>query len=387
MKERLRYLDGIRGLMALCVVLSHFAGVYYPGLHCVDWAVQFGGAATMLVTVPLSVAVNGTIAVQFFFILSGALTAIGVFRRKDTDILQGAVNRYLRLLPVVFGSVFLTFLLMKFGWMWHLSIIDRVRGGDFLAGFCDFEPTFFGFLMDAFASTFLTQSKYVQPFWTIHYEMSGWLLTTVICYLSKGRPWRRLAYAAIAGYLVSIREYHYFAFVLGIIVADFYYYGEDETTFFSKLYTKLIRSKVFLAVLCVVGVYLGCIPLQGGVLWAYSWLPMGHGETVYRAAGIAMLIWCIMNCNPIQVFLERRLFQWLGKISFATYAFHWPLMLSFETGVFMVLNRVLSCDVSAIASFLLTLPVIYGVSWLAWYCLERKKLTDLIRRAISHKAV
>ncbi len=78
-QDRLEYLDGIRSLMAINVVLCHFVEVYYPQMYYQAYAESMGGVLSWFASTPLSVLVNGNVAVQYFFVLTGFLVARSVF--------------------------------------------------------------------------------------------------------------------------------------------------------------------------------------------------------------------------------------------------------------------------------------------------------------------
>ncbi len=41
--KRLKYLDGLRGLMSINVIICHFICVYYPEMYTLAWAEKYGG--------------------------------------------------------------------------------------------------------------------------------------------------------------------------------------------------------------------------------------------------------------------------------------------------------------------------------------------------------
>lgn len=59
--------------------------------------------------------------------------------------------------------------------------------------------------------------------------------------------------------------------------------------------------------------------------------------------------------------------MFLGDLSFPIYAFHWPLMLTVEAGLFKYFMELdITYDVAAVSAFLLTLPVIILVSYIVY---------------------
>ena len=104
-KTHLPYLEGLRGVMAVNVILSHFVIVYYPEMYFPEYA-QDGGLLTLFAKTPLSIFVNGNIAVQFFFVLTGFLVCRSVIlndAERPSLIVEKFINRYFRLVVVEIG--------------------------------------------------------------------------------------------------------------------------------------------------------------------------------------------------------------------------------------------------------------------------------------------
>jgi peptidoglycan/LPS O-acetylase OafA/YrhL len=332
---------------------------------------------------PLNVLVNGNVAVQYFFVLSGFLTALSVFRKKDVDLLQSMAGRYLRLFPVVAGATFFSFVLMKTGLMYHLDISSSVRNTDFLLSYCNFLPTLRNLLSNSIFQTYVNTNIYVGPFWTIPYEIIGYFWVVILCSATKGKKCRRILYVIVTIYLWWQGQLNYCTFILGAFVADLFYYTDSNTTWLSCIYTKLVRHKAFLIPFYILGTYLACIPMsQTGI---YRFWPSLIEVTLYRAAGIAMCLWCILNCRFAQKILEIKPIQWLGKMSFTTYAFHWPIMLSLEAGVFMLMINKFTYNFAALGAFMITIPCILLVSYLMWRLLEDNGFIYNMRKFILGK--
>lgn len=376
--KHIKWLDSLRGLFAVNVILCHFVCVYYPQMVKTAW----GGTPALSVfsDTPLNALINGNIAVQFFFMLSGFLAALSIFTGKDSQsIAFRAFKRYFRLLPMIAGSTILAYILMKASLMFHLEISGNGANDTWLAGFNNFIPTIKNLLYNIFIRPFIFNSEYVGPLWYIKYDFWGYLLSLCICIIVKGYRWRRIAYILILiiiwwNELSSI----YSAFILGILLADLYYYTSPQTTYLSKYYTTFINSRCF-AIICVIfGSYIAMIPLSESPF--YNFLPfidsgIWHfnelGNCFYRALGVTITVWGIINLKPLQHLLEHKVLLWMGKVSFATYAFHWPIMLSLEAYVFLTFNDWFDYNTSALCAFALTIPVIYIVSYLANKYMDR----------------
>ena len=60
---KLEFLEGIRGIAALNVVVCHFVVVYFPQMYYESYA-NLGGRLSLVAKTPLSVLVNGDVAVR-----------------------------------------------------------------------------------------------------------------------------------------------------------------------------------------------------------------------------------------------------------------------------------------------------------------------------------
>ncbi|CAM3454966.1 hypothetical protein BS639_19010 [Rouxiella silvae] len=97
MKNRLKYLDGLRGIFALSIALSHFLGGAMGWNHY-----------------PF---INAYIAVDFFFILSGFVLSyvyINAFNSSKIGNTQFSLHRLARMYPLHLATLIITFLIYYF---------------------------------------------------------------------------------------------------------------------------------------------------------------------------------------------------------------------------------------------------------------------------------
>lgn len=363
-KGKLSYLEGMRALMALNVILCHFVCVYYPQMYFKGE--EYSGALSMFATTPLSALVNGNIAVAFFFALTGFLVGRSVFLKGDgIKVLPGkAGNRYLRLLPTVAIATLFTFLTMKMGIQNHLSITNENVNIKYLSGFCNFDATVGSLLLNIFFEPFVRTSSYIGPFWTIKYEFWGYIMVLAVATLLKKTKWRRLIYIVIVGALgLIVRDSYLCIFIFGLLVADLEY--NTKPTVCSKLYSKLLRSKAFVTVCFFVATYFACCPMYRDTKLYSFWFKIpALSPALFRGFGMALFVWVSLKSQCIQRVLSFKPLVFLGEMSFETYAIHWPLMLTCETGIFLVLEKHLPYHTAALAAFAITLVVIYACSYL-----------------------
>lgn len=371
--EKLQFLDGIRGLMALNVVISHFVVVYFPQMYFQHHAETIGGPLSIFATSPLSILINGNIAVQFFFVLTGFLVARSSFLKKvsPVDIVTRSIKRYWRLLPIVLITTVFTYATMKLGLQYHLQINDLLLNRDFMPSYCNFEPSIPSLLVNIFVYPFIRYSHYVGPFWAIRYEFFGYILAILICLLFKEYKYRKLGYVVTAVLCFSQLSPNYVPFVFGVFVADIMYNKNPD--YFETLFTIIRSNKIFTWLFLIVGLYFACCPMYFASIYSI-WEIIPKIETnMLRAAGITFVLYSYLNMPKVQDFFSNRLFLFLGKFSFEVFALHWPIMLTLEAYLFSILIKTQPYSVASILAFLLTLPVIYVASYLVWILVEKRK--------------
>jgi len=361
LKSKLSYLEGMRALMAFNVILCHFVCVYYPQMYFTEYS----GPLSCFATTPLSALVNGNIAVVFFFALTGFLVGRSVFL-KDVDVKSvplKAGNRYLRLLPVVVIATFFTFLTMKLGVQYHLDITNENVNTKFLIDYCNFDVSLTNLISNSLFLPFVEYSAYIGPFWTISYELWGYIIVFLMALSLKESKWRRLTYLLIIVVMAFYLDSYYCVFIMGLLIADLLF--NEVPTVFGKLYGRLLANKVFIIVTFFVSSYFACCPMvESSSLYSFWFKLPVLNHILLRGFGMSLFIWVAVNSKLIQKMLSFKPLVFLGEMSFETYALHWPLMLSCEAGLFLAFEKHFSYDVAVLLSFVITLIVIYFSSFL-----------------------
>ena len=139
----------------------------------------------------------------------------------------------------------------------------------------------------------------------------------------------------------------------------------DEKTVLSKFYQPWLYHKATLAILALAGLYCASCPMTFvGIHGFLSHIPLLAPVTM-RIIGISLLIFCLSQAAPVQKLFEIKPLLTLGELSFPIYAFHWPLMLTVEAGLFkFLMGKGFSYDVSAVSGLLVTVVVIIAVAYL-----------------------
>lgn len=377
--NKLYYLDGMRGLLAINVVLCHFVCVYFPQMYFEVQAEQSSGFLSLFATTPLTATVNGDIAVMYFMALTGFLVGMSTFVKRNCSIklfVKKSVSRYTRLLPTILTATLITYFTMIFNLQNHLSITDNLVNISFLQSYCNFSPDIKSLLINIFIKPFLIGSDYIGPFWTIKYEFLGYILTLFLAMTLKDNKYRRFIYigaaiiiAILSKFKFPLVDMYYIVFIMGLFVADLRF--NQKETILSKYYSNFLNSKLCLILCYVIGTYFSCCTMFRTPL--YSWwfsIPVIN-KSLLRGAGMVIIIFAFTQTKAIQKVLSWKPLLALGKCSFETYAIHWPLMLTLEAYLFIVFREKMSYIFSALLAFFITVPIIYLASFLMHYLVDK----------------
>lgn len=345
--------DGLRGLAAVNVLLCHLFLAFLPGGFAYIYPdttspdAMRGAVDHVIAFQPLSILWNGQFAVCIFFVLSGYVLTKSYLENGDAAVFRlRASRRYLRLGVPILGSVMLAWLVMTLGWS-HAGEAGALSGSTWLAGFWKQPADLLEALRDGLYGTILGGwSRFNPTLWTMKIELLGSMF--VFAYRSLTLPGRAaplnfvFAVALLAWFFPHDWPY-YTAFLAGSHV------GEARRT----------SSKALLT-----GALLGAV-LCGGfdVSPWYDWtrvLPLADNErkALFNVLGGVLLLY-VVRCGVLDRLLQSRPAQFMGRISYAFYLVHLPILLSFSAGLFAVLVGRMSMAPTAAA--MLTVPATFAM--------------------------
>lgn len=334
------YLDGLRGLAALLVYITHHLGTGHD--FGTPLQTGFGADGTYsLITAPfLRVLFSGShFAVPLFFVISGNVLSRGplkLMHGKQGNIghsLSSAIfRRGIRLWLPVLGTTF-SYMLIR-----HLGI---------WADWPKLQPTLFAeikaYIREFIAFTYVlriqenpfvdlskTTFSYNPHTWTIALEYQGSILLFIIL-LSFSRfavrP-RLILSALLAAYFVLSGSWVSFCFISGAILAEI-----------DMLELELFRRPTYAGrivhyAMLVTGLWLASMPtvelraqsvgdLAKNPGWAFlaNLVPSSYEDIkpFWLSFGAVMLVFAVTYLSWLKSFFERPFLQYLGRISFAFY--------------------------------------------------------------------
>lgn len=362
--ERLEFIDGIKALAAILVILSHITVILHPGF--------FANGDTLISRIwletPLNALTNGNFAVQIFFVLTGFLITKNVFEMRECK-LAFLGRRYLKLMRVVVPAILLPYFLMKMNLMYHIEALKINDGFSFVENYNVFEPTIKNMLYEMFYWVFVSGSRYNGPLWTIHCELFGSVLIVLLAnYSSRSKGiWNYL----FAAFLFCTEE-NMLAFILGAIVYEITYRESLRITLMIK---GLLERKYIQGILWVMAIYFACINHTCTGMWSpLSWIiKMVDFDAIimFRQLGVALMIFLILNNVKGKKLLSGKCLTEVGKLSPYIYSFHWPIILSVGCFTYVKLYQLFSYAFLSVIIYAVCIVSTIVIAMLYAYCMKK----------------
>jgi peptidoglycan/LPS O-acetylase OafA/YrhL len=332
---KVQYLDGLRGIAAMQVVLLHFVSGFMPDAAQHAWA-------------PLRLLFDGHTAVYVFFLISGAVLTPS-FARPGPFVAKLA-KRVVRLgIPVAAAAVIATLLLAVWpdahlraavltGSAWlamdssgapTLGHLAREIGLDsLLLGYR--EATLFAPLAEHLPPMELSLDA---PFWSLHLELYGSLLVLCLVWLRARSVW--LHRAAIAMAVALFGTHPMFLFVLGHLFASVVCVRANDHKRLGPVLP--LAGALLLATGLALAATKDCRVLEVGRLWLAN-IELAAAPNLFQFASqvAAVLIFAgVLLCSPAQAVLERQTCRHLGRLSFSIYLLHFPILFTLACLIFI----------------------------------------------------
>ena len=365
--QRLAYLESIRGLAAVQVILLHFFSAFRPDL--VFESVS-GSPAWYVHLSPLSFLYDGHSAVYVFFVLSGYVLSRS-FERHLEHPLALISARALRLGLPALAAVLIAAAAIAIlarpnveasaitGSEWFgsphftsLSMLSIVRDGVGNALFLGYR----GLPGVAFLAPWQQpiEQSFVPPLWTLSIEFYGSLAVLLLSWFARrSRPlW---CVAVILATIFTIRS-GYLCFVAGHLLANL------------RCAEKPAPANRLLPTIAVaLGVFL-CVRAD---IWQFEWLRrlcseppfwLFPGQTAAPQQKVFGAILLLTGLIHLQWARSALSWPWLVKasrLSFPIYLVHWPMLFGPAALIFLWLNGAIGIEAARVGAIIAGISIVF----------------------------
>jgi peptidoglycan/LPS O-acetylase OafA/YrhL len=367
MTEKITYLDGLRGIAAINVMIMHFFIILLPAMIYSDrMPSHLGNLEQIFTNTPLGLIGAGNFSVCIFFVLSGYVLTQKYFKTKDRNIIiSGAVRRYIRLVVPVSAAIILSFLLASTGVFHYFIEAVMISGNNNYANYWTFTPDLADAVKQAVWGTFFRGDDTYNPvLWTMTVEFYGSMLVFGMALLFGPLRTRWTFYLVAA---VLFFNTYYLAFIIGMGLAD---------AFNGKSPVFKTNNKIILSTILISGLLLGSYPV-GTVASSslYGFLDNGFFHTPkfgYHVLGAGMVMYVLLNSQWLQNIFSSPVPVFLGKISYSLYLIHFLIISSFTCALFLALHSVLPYVAAVLISCTLSVLLIIPLSYLFYRYVDMK---------------
>ncbi|MGO4714959.1 acyltransferase family protein [Bradyrhizobium sp. 2TAF24] len=374
--QRIDYLDGLRGVAAVIVVVHHVACLLCPALF---FGLEPGVSASWQTTFaasPLSIVINGRSAVYVFFALSGFVIAASADRTRRT--LPGNVcARVIRLGLPASASVILAGGLALSGWMFPRAMLELMGNHSWLADQHP-DPTLARWLPQIFGAYVLTRKSEFNPvLWTMQMELVGSVAIYVLFALFREAALRIVACLTIAVLVMATRTepFPYLCFCGGALL----YLRCDRLTALPPAAGTLLIAA---GLLCAGAPYAPVMPGGFYALPAGLLAPLGLHVTSSWTLGSVLLVGGLIASPAAQQLLSTELPRFLGRISFSLYLVHFPLLGILLVQLYLQLGQGSTAATFACIALYLAAAIIAAVAFNAIVDEPAQRLSRIVGAAM-----
>jgi peptidoglycan/LPS O-acetylase OafA/YrhL len=364
--SRIGYLESIRGLAALQVLLLHFLAALAPALvFSLPAAAPIAGAIHLS---PLYFLYDGYSAVYIFFALSGYVLTRSFERNLARPLLQ-VLGRIVRLgLPAIAAVLVSAAVMLTFGkpniaagelsgsawfvgqWNAQLSLASLVKDGVLNALFLGYR----GLPGAAFLGPWQqpVEQSLVAPLWTLSIEFYGSVTVLLLCLCARRS---RLLWCAamLLGATFTIRS-AYICFFLGHFLAAF-----------ACAERPVPASRLLPAFSVAAGIFV-CVLAE---IWQPEWLkalcksptyllfPGQFAPMQQKAFGAMLVLVGLIHLGAARGLLSTPWLVARSKLSFPLYLIHWPILFGPVAALFLLLSGTIGVDAARLCA------IAVGICW------------------------
>jgi peptidoglycan/LPS O-acetylase OafA/YrhL len=353
-KGTLHYLESLRGLAALAVVLNHIQRAFYP-----DFFPQL--------------VVLGGLAVRLFFVLSGFVLSISYFRKRERSVVfLAAAKRYPRLMLPVCASVLTAWAVIQAGAVRtkQAALAMQQPPGTWLYHEPSHALPLRQALYEGTIGTFVHGAVFFNTsLWTMSTELAGSFFVFAFLLVDSLVARRWLLYAGVGLACLALpAHFSIFGldFLAGLALCDFFIARETAG--------RLIHLPLAVALgMGATGFVLAWI----GAPATFDQTPTATSAYMAKLTtlGCVMIVAAASFSSRLRGILEHSVMALLGRISFPLYLFHTTVIGSLGCGAYLALRHAgISPMASACLASVTSVAASLLVAWAAYYVVERPSI-------------
>lgn len=304
-RGNLRFLDGLRGILCLIVVVDHCVNTFMPSLRFTRDPGFHGFLKHIFALSPLNIIYSGLPSVYLFFIMSGFVISYKYNKTRESNIIiKSTLKRYLRFSIPIIASYFIMYLSSLLFWDQPLSIKKILWES-------------------IYGSEFTHERMTNYALWTISFEIFGSFLIFSLLGIFGSSKNRILFYSLVMIFLFNT---NYSFFVFGLILSDLW--ANEKINHINSKY--LLSILIFLSALFITypyprnGVHVGGI--YNIITFSKDW---SCNYSIYTKIGSFLFFVTILSSNSLKKLFGSNIPLFFGKISFPIYLIHPSILISF----------------------------------------------------------
>lgn len=317
--QREGYLDGMKGLACLFILLGHFTGIYKYAENAsqIDsWFVR------ILTEGPVSIFTAESFWLYLFFVISGYLLIIST-PRKIRDFLVKCTKRILRLAIPIWGTAIFIFVIQNTIGFYNHSVQAIVQN-TWLTHLYGSHLTVLDILKEPFFVLILGTSKFNSPFWCLRDMLISSFLIYGVGWICKSKKTETIAVCVLTVLAAITGRSIIMACLCGSCA-------------------RLLREKAEIQnkknIMVLAGLLLPLV-----AFWS--------GNPVFTSTAFASFLIAVPQVERMKSIFECKLVKRLGAVSFGIYALHLPIINSIGLRIIVMSTNKMRADMMMIASLL-----------------------------------
>ena len=336
MKKNTEFLNGVKGMAAIMVVLHHFLLAFLP-------ATYYGDSTISRIPFQLDVKFaqsifsflfNGNFMVHIFLMVSALIYTNKILNTDraelSTVVSNVLIKRYLRLIVPIFVVSLIIYLLNGLNLFSNISV-GNITKSSWLMSYYNDKLSFMDIINGVlFLIPFVGNNVICSVFWCIPYLIFGCYLSILLGIYIKKIERKSIYLLLILILFCVLNSSYYLSILLGILLS----FGIKFKIFSTKKNIK--KGIIFIFVGCFLGAYpSGTVPTN---IYKYlNFIFLTDPKVIMHGFGAFFLLYGILKIENIRKCFLNKYCILASKYSFSMYLVHIPILYTIGTSTFKLL--------------------------------------------------